>query len=439
MLLRVTWPLGLLASWTPGAHLPPHMPTVAQAASTFLSSEGQDLYSPTSPAGSASSHSSEALRSGSKRAADVDENDDLPELKRAKGEWEHRTIEKTEDAAKVERVPELICGTRLDKVCPLKPNRWTKIGRSAGAQLLLKNSGVSRLHCQLRWNTHDRVVELRDTSNTGTVVNDDVLKGARRFLAHGDRLRVEGKGIRFDFILDLRPVGLATCDPRKVNRDAPKEEGIFHQKETLRAQLEHIEGAIATCQARAFDKEQEYHELTARRRVRVAEEQAKEEQIKKFVKDTERLTKTLADSRQAWMEKTRAEQEKNEAHVRPLTEETAQIQMKLEKLQLKKIELERSLHPDKFAIADVGHPVSGGGSPNRDGRLQLRPPSEHGDEEDEMIFDVGAKETPKSFGGVEAIEDDEALASEMPSKQEPGFDDVFEDEEVLGHQSFDSP
>merc|ERR1711971_1155366 len=56
-----------------------------------------------------------------------------------------------EHEEKVVPCPLLLVGSKLDKTCPLRPNKWIQIGRSTQAQVLLPNPAVSKHHCKLHW------------------------------------------------------------------------------------------------------------------------------------------------------------------------------------------------------------------------------------------------------------------------------------------------
>merc|ERR1712060_533109 len=73
----------------------------------------------------------------------------------------------------------------------------------------------------------------------------------------------------------------------------------------------------------AFQKEKEFYEIATRRRLRSQEDKQKEEQYQQYLSGTEELHAQLQRGREEWLG------------------------------QLKKDELERSIHPEKYAVADV--------------------------------------------------------------------------------------
>lgn len=260
--------------------------------------------------------------------------------------------------------PELLVGTRYDKVCPLRPNRWVGVGRSKKSQLLLDNGGVSRNHCDMRWDPHRRIVELRDTSVSGTMVNGQTIKRSRCILAHADHITVEGKGIYYNFLLDMRPVKLGFSDPRadlmvqKSVREAVRA-GPSQQRDILRNQIVHMDTTMRACMEQAVEKEKMFYSIATRRRLRLLEDKDKDDRYHKYLRGVEQLQAQLQLGREEWLEKLQQEYEKNESDVNAIIEETKNLQEKVEKLQLKKDELERSIHPEKYAVADIS--VTGSG------------------------------------------------------------------------------
>merc|ERR1719401_2646431 len=72
-----------------------------------------------------------------------------------------------------------------------------------------------------------------------------------------------------------------------------------------------------------------------------------------YIEDAKKLEKHLADSRQEWLDKLDRLHDHNEQDIQPAILECASLQDKVEKLQLKKDELARSIHPERYAVADV--------------------------------------------------------------------------------------
>lgn len=254
--------------------------------------------------------------------------------------------------------PDLLVGSKYSKVVPLRPGRWVGMGRSKKCQLLLNNGGVSRNHCDIRWDQYRRIVELRDTSNQGTWVNGQTIKNSRLILAHADHISIEGKDIHYNFLLDMRPVKLGFSDPReelRANQSLKKAStsGPWQRRNSLRAQILHVDATIKSCEEQAFQKEKEFYEIATRRRLRLFEDKQKEEQYQQYLRGTEELHAQLQQGREDWLERLQMEYEKNEKDINVIIEETKVLQEKVEKLQLKKDELERSIHPEKYAVADV--------------------------------------------------------------------------------------
>lgn len=252
----------------------------------------------------------------------------------------------------------LLVGPRFDKEYPLNSNRWVKIGRSKKAQLMLDNAAVSRNHCAFRWDRHRRVVELKDTSMGGTLVNGESIKSERQTLDHADRIRIEGKSIRFEFLLDLRPVGLGVADPKeeaKGEKQFKKLRGpaLLQRRDNLKAQLASLDAEIEKREKEAFEKEREFHEIAMRRTLRLKQDKQQQEDLEKHLEGKKILDEQLEESRKAWIAKMEAEHASNEVEAKPLMDAVGERQVRLEKLQLKKDELERTIHPERYAVADV--------------------------------------------------------------------------------------
>jgi chromosome segregation ATPase len=204
------------------------------------------------------------------------------------------------------------------------------------------------------WDPRDKVVILNHVSLGGvTLVNGEAVKG-RRNVSHGDKIRVQGKGITYDFILDARPAGIASSDPKHMQSENKKRRQMRREleqrRESLRDQISQVDKAVVSCEARSFDKEKEFYEIMARRRVRFKETQTKEQQIKEFNSEIEQLRVKLSLSRDEWLQRLQDTMDNQAKEIEPLTTATNDVQLMLEKLQQKKIELERELHPEKFEI-----------------------------------------------------------------------------------------
>jgi len=337
----------------------------------FLSTEvggDEGAYSPTSPAGSHSGGEDSPLaaptdfatatavsvgRPGSFGTSGFGEA--LDELKEVKQDYaarhsNHResteVVEEEPETKKVAANPVLYVGTRLDKVCPLRPNRWIKIGRSAKANIRIENAGVSRQHCSLRWDAHMRIVELRDTSASGTAINGAVYKGQRRTLAHGDKVHIDGKGIRYEFVLDMRPVGVGLTDPREGRMPTrSKAEGLRRQLEKVKKDIQRFLETGKAAQERALVQEKTYYETMARRKLRGAEIEKKEVEYRKYVDQIDKTEKELKQSREQWLEKLQEVQRSNDLADEPLTKGTALEQKKYDLMLSLKVAKEHEANP----------------------------------------------------------------------------------------------
>lgn len=252
-------------------------------------------------------------------------------------------------------LPELVTGSRLDKTVQMHPGHWIKIGRNPKAHLMCNNAGVSRNQVSVKWDPHEKRVEMRLEAKSGTLVNGKEIRESRRLLEHGDRIRIVGKGQTFDFLLDLRPVGLGSGDPRyraRVAADKTKT-GPTQRRDTLRAQMQHLQKAINNFEEKAFQREQEYYEIATRRRLREQEQAERKDQHKHYIEDAKVQMVVLDEGRKDWLSKLDDLHAGNEKETAPVIETTSQLQDKLEKLHLKKDELARQIHPEQYAVADI--------------------------------------------------------------------------------------
>jgi len=260
----------------------------------------------------------------------------------------------------LEACPKIFLGSNLDKECNLKANRWLKIGRNPKAHVLLNNAGVSRDHCALRWDRYRRILEVRDDSTSGTLVNGEAMsRGTKIAMSHGDCITIHGKSTKFQFVVDLRPVRLALTDPKEVMRSrqearkADQPATLSQRRRKLLSQLRHLDTTIEATGKKAFDAETAYFETVARRQLRVKEDKESEEQTTQLVQEHKELEEKLKESRKEWMRHLEEEYKKNEDGAKNIVDECASLQDKVEKLQLKKDELERSIYPERYAVADV--------------------------------------------------------------------------------------
>lgn len=299
--------------------------------------------------------------------------------------------------------PQLMTGSRLDKAVGVLPNHWLKIGRHPKAHLLLNNAGVSRNQCSVRWDTHERKVELRVECETGTLVNGRPFSLDRVMLEHGDRIRILGKGQIFDFIVDLRPVGLGFGDPRQRAREGQKASVAPKQRrDRLRALLVQLNKYVDKAEGDAFRMEKEYYEIQTRRSVRVKELEKMRQEHRFYVEDEARLGKHLEDSRRDWLDRLDKDLVNNEESIKPIILDTADLQDKVEKLQLKKDELARSIHPERYAVADVTV-----------NELEFNP------KDDAAGHGSGAEDEEDAFAGLSGLEDNRASGNEASDDEQP--------------------
>lgn len=290
--------------------------------------------------------------------------------------------------SKVSVCPELLIGPRFVKALKLHAGQWMRIGRDKESAVLLDNVGVSRKHCSVRWDSKNRIVQFRDTSTSGTMVNGQVVRSDQLNLLHGFHLRIEGKSCRYEFILDLRPVGLALTDPRTVTH-GPGEASRSHvsKREHLRAEILQLQALNSQKETDIFTQEKKFYEMVSQSMQRDAEYKENQEKLQHFIKEIAALENKLAESRAEWLDKLKEEYAANEEDSKPVIEATKQVHDRLAKLEMKKNELERSIYPHRFAVADLPQ------------MAELPPPSENA---------IGARS-----GDVDG--EDEAFPSPMPS------------------------
>jgi len=338
-------------------------------------------------------------------------------------------------------VPILRVGRKFDKELRLRANRWIKIGRNPKSQLLLNVTGVSRDHCTLRWDPHTKQVELRDTSRRGTFVNGEATKNKRRVLVHGDQIILEAKSQRFTFVLDLRPVGLGFRDPIKdalmgTKADMRKEKMTRRRRRAdLLTQIRHVNDKYNQVKAIAFEKEQEYFEISARISVRRQKDEELQKKLKEMQKSTAELNAQLEGSRVTWLQTLAADQKRFEAEARPYADLTAELQTQLEKLKLKKAEVERNLNPDKYAFLEAGsgpisgdshsqHELSGSGVGSAEGSVDGRRSGDYPESEEDHALDTspaGPAKTPAAPAApAPTLEADPALVAKLFGDFESG-------------------
>ncbi|CAE8712634.1 unnamed protein product [Polarella glacialis] len=249
--------------------------------------------------------------------------------------------------------PELICGPRYTKAVKLTAGQWIKIGRDQTSHVLLENIGISRNHCSIRWDDKSRTVEFKDTSHSGTLVNREIVQSERRTLLHGQHICIEGKGVRYEFYLDLRPVRLGVSDPRSGVNSGGVSVSQIQKREQLRSLLTKLKVSCAKKERTIFDQENTFYEMVAENAKVAAKDKDDEEKAEHLKQDTVALEQQLDLSRQEWMAKLKEEYTANETGEQDVLEAAKDLQDKLSKLELKKVELERAIYPERFAVADL--------------------------------------------------------------------------------------
>ncbi|CAK9101978.1 Hypothetical protein (Fragment) [Durusdinium trenchii] len=250
--------------------------------------------------------------------------------------------------------PNLWCGRRLNKSVVLLPNTWITLGKE-GCHVKLPSRMVSTKHCQLRWVSAARQVEFVDTSTNGTWVSGEKVYRNRKepkLLEHGARVVIENDPPenRFNFVLDLRPTGLAFADPRQLPRgvDRPKQE---LEREKWKKHLFSLRMRQDKQESDILEKEKFYHELQVQRRELEAKTQLWQGEIERLKEDTEMVLKKMFEKRDAWKAKLQELYKANEEVTVPLTQRTIEKQDQVHQLEGKVSELQRLIYPDRFSLA----------------------------------------------------------------------------------------
>merc|ERR1712008_90039 len=277
------------------------------------------------------------------------------------------------------------------------------------------------------------------------------VKGERHVLAHGDRLRVEGKGARYDFILDLRPVGGGITDPRHEQVGTQhwrklRGPALVQRRDRLKSQLEGYEEGIARLEKETFDKEKEFYEIATRRSLRTQEDKQRKIDLEKYILGAKELEFKVNEGRDNWLAMLETEYAANEKVVRPIMDSVAALQIKVEKLQLKKDELERTIHPEKYAVADVSRSGSftlelPTPEPSRTGSEHLRSGS-HTEAAGNLDDIEGEEEAFADMPGMGGGEPTKAASSPVKGDfgtQDSGFADEPQAKRLKAEPAHDSP
>jgi len=156
----------------------------------------------------------------------------------------------------------------------------------------------------------------------------------------------------------MRPVGGGVTDPREESLALQRWRklrgpALAQRRDQLKAQLDGHTENIAKLEQETMDKEKEFYEIATRRSLRTQDEKQRKIDLEKYILGTKELEFKISEGRDNWLAKLETEYASNEKVVRPIMDGVAALQIKVEKLQLKKDELERTIHPEKYAVADV--------------------------------------------------------------------------------------
>eukprot|EP00931_Biecheleriopsis_adriatica_P037483 TRINITY_DN21494_c0_g1_i1.p1 TRINITY_DN21494_c0_g1~~TRINITY_DN21494_c0_g1_i1.p1 ORF type:complete len:487 (+),score=157.86 TRINITY_DN21494_c0_g1_i1:61-1521(+) len=345
-------------------------------------------------------------------------------------------------------LPDLWVGPRFVKAMKLAGNSWMKIGRDKESHILLENSSVSKNHCCIRWDVRERIVEFKDVSAAGTKVNGERVKGTKMRIRHGDKIRVEGNNnARYDFILDLRPVRLALSDPRtNAARESDPEDELRKMKSNLKAELLALQTEMTVKDDEISEKEKNFYRLVAKNKELAKLDEHRNQKIKEFEEETTALQEQLVKSREEWIAKLQGLWESNEENQEPIFAQTKKIQDKLAKLEMKKNELERSIFPERYALAELPEMMRLPGPPSTPGDAASVAPSGKEDAEGEedafatLAPASGFAPTPAATPGAEV--DAPADAGKEPEVQKPISEPapvMLDPDEIFGQIEADEP
>mmetsp|Transcript_41158 Transcript_41158/g.74363 ORF Transcript_41158/g.74363 Transcript_41158/m.74363 type:complete len:371 (-) Transcript_41158:90-1202(-) len=302
--------------------------------------------------------------------------------------------------------PILWFGLKFDKACGLRAEEWIRFGSSKHVDIRLDGQGFSQRHCQVRWSQKgDTSVELRNNAR-GSYLNGVELKGETKFLDHGDCLTLVGKDKKYEFLLDLRPLGLVdrSDDPRKRQaRNFVKTETAERKKKRIRVEYAaarddkfQLEAQLAELEERIALRERAIDELSRKRERRIETDKALHEEMVEKMKETIQMVQDIQDKRRAWEEKILALQSDNEVSVQPYTKEVVLQQSEVDKLRLKRVELLHQAHPERFALLDESKAIADGG-PRGEGEdsEQATLPSTPGSEQG--VIEMEMEDPPKEL------------------------------------------
>merc|ERR1712060_878571 len=242
---------------------------------------------------------------------------------------------------------------------------------------------------------------------------------------------IEGKDVVYEFLVDLRPIAPPERflpDPLEKQRKRSQEQQILpkaiKRRNKLRADCEHLDRDIKKKQESVFTMEKEFYEIMTRRRLRQQENKRKKEELVKFVLGAEELERKLQETRAEWLERLESDYDLQDQGNLPYIEEVATLQVKVDKLQLKRDELLRSIHPERYAVADVSRVGSVPmelPTPTKTGSDLITPSGSHMASREVSEPAISREQSPTRHTAPSAIEDgvseDEALVPVSRSSQ----------------------
>merc|ERR1712217_359702 len=137
------------------------------------------------------------------------------------------------------------------------------------------------------------------------------------------------------------------------------------RRDALKIELAKLDQDLDAQQQTAFKKESEFYEIMAARRLRIKENLQKKNELGKYLAAKEELEMKLEESREEWFARLQSDYIEHDEVSLPIVEGVGNLQVKVDKLQLKRDELLRSIHPERYAVADVSRAGSGIATPSK--------------------------------------------------------------------------
>jgi len=338
---------------------------------------------------------------------------------------------------KVVICPKLLVGSKLSKECMLKPGRWVEVGRHSKAHVLMNNPAVSKHHCKLQWKRSGSV-ELKVLDGV-TYVNEKRLNiGSAASLKHGDLLKINGKGVSFRLLVDMRPVDSSLPDVKTLenfaNGSKESQQPPRSPEDEMRRRIRKLRASAATAREKAFELEQRFVDVQTRRAKRKQQMQEDLDKSLWFEKDADRLEAVLIKSRDTWMERLQDAGEKADKAMKPINAAAGEIQVKRDSLAFLAQQQERAVNPNRHISVTSVEPtvpvvaMENASSPKREPANKFAAQAGEADGEEEAFADAPAR----GPGDEELVKPSVEVLKKAPKDEEMAdlFGDFDSDEEL---------